>query len=166
MRPPTPGDPVRTRRHTWDYAEDSPKNGRDRHTTLDPGTLSMLRALRDRRRSDPVASLAGRRDHGGHVLLSAAGKSMSPGQVGDAFGRHVAAVPGLRRVGGIHSLRHAHASHLLANGVPVAVVAKRLGDTQAVVERTYAHWIHDADERAAAVWAQVARPCPRGLAPG
>jgi integrase len=79
---------------------------------------------------------------------------MSP----DAFGRHVAAVAGLRRVGGIHSLRHAHASHLLANGVPVAVVAKRLCDTQAVIEQTYAHWIRDADERAAAVWAAVARP--------
>ena len=44
---------------------------------------------------------------------------------------------------------------LLGNGVPVATVAKRLGDTIAVIEQTYVHWIQDADERAAAAWAQA-----------
>jgi integrase len=135
--------------------EDSPKNGRDRKIALDPGTVAVLCTVRDRQRRDPVVSLAERRDHGGHVLLTTGGRPLSPHQVNDAFTRHVAAVKGLRRPGGIHCLRHTHASLLLANGEPIGVVAKRLGDTIAVVERTYSHWIKNADERAAAAWARA-----------
>jgi integrase len=145
---------VRVRRldGTREDVEDSPKNGRERKIALDPDTVSALRALRDRQRRDSVVTLAERRDAGGHVLLTAVGEPLTPHQVNDAFSRHVAAVKGLRRPGGIHCLRHSHASLLLANGEPVAVVAKRLGDTIAVVEKTYSHWIKEADERAAASW--------------
>lgn len=100
-----------------------------------------------------MVSLAERRDRGGHVFVTPAGEPMANWQVGEAFDRHVDAVEGLRRVGEIHCLRHSHASHLLAAGVPVATVAKRLGDTIAVIEKTYAHWIQGADEQSAATWA-------------
>lgn len=40
-----------------------------------------------------------------------------------------------------HTLRHTHASRLLADGVDPAEVAKRIGDRIETVMRTYAHWI-------------------------
>jgi integrase len=40
-----------------------------------------------------------------------------------------------------HTLRHTHASRLLADGVDPAEVARRLGDRIETVMRTYAHWI-------------------------
>ena len=40
-----------------------------------------------------------------------------------------------------HTLRHTHASRLLADGVNPAEVAKRLGDKIETVMRIYAHWI-------------------------
>jgi integrase len=59
---------------------------------------------------------------------------------------------GLKGVG-IHSLRHTHASELLSKGVPIAVVAERLGHRNSNVTLSiYAHALK-ADERAAAkVW--------------
>jgi len=49
----------------------------------------------------------------------------------------------------IHDLRHAHASWLLSDGVPVHVVADRLGHDPAVLLRTYAHLMTHAAEAAA-----------------
>jgi integrase len=47
----------------------------------------------------------------------------------------------------IHSLRHAHASLLLANGVPVPAVSKRLGHTSAsVTMEVYAHATKDSED--------------------
>lgn len=40
-----------------------------------------------------------------------------------------------------HTLRHTHASRLLADGVDPAEVAKRLGDRIETVMRVYAHWV-------------------------
>jgi integrase len=142
---------------TWATVEGSPKSGRTRTVMLDEDTVTVLATLRAAQRSASVVSLAERRDRGGHVFLSADGKPLSGKQIGCAYDRHVSAVDGLRRPGGIHSLRHTHASLLLAEGVTVTTVAKRLGDTIAVVETTYAHWIQAADERAAAAWAKAAR---------
>jgi integrase len=44
-----------------------------------------------------------------------------------------------------HTFRHTHASRLLAEGVDVAEVARRLGDTPATVLKVYAHWVHRPD---------------------
>ena len=41
----------------------------------------------------------------------------------------------------IHDLRHAHATWLLTDGVPVHTVADRLGHDPAVLLREYAHLI-------------------------
>jgi integrase len=53
----------------------------------------------------------------------------------------------------LHSLRHTHTSHLLADGVPLPVVSARLG--HASVRTTadiYAHMIHGQDDDAAQRW--------------
>lgn len=44
---------------------------------------------------------------------------------------------------GTHVLRHTYATHRLQEGVPVADVAKALGDTVRTLLRTYAHAMPD-----------------------
>lgn len=56
-----------------------------------------------------------------------------------------ARVPHLR----LHDLRHVAASQMLMAGVPVSVVAERLGCTEADVLRTYRHFIPGSDQQAA-----------------
>jgi integrase len=51
--------------------------------------------------------------------------------------------------GSLHILRHTHATHLLVSGVPVHVVAARLGDTPATVMSVYAHLLPTSDAAAA-----------------
>jgi integrase len=46
-----------------------------------------------------------------------------------------------------HDWRHTIASHMIRNGVPLAVVADTLGDTIQTIERVYAHEIRSAQER-------------------
>ena len=56
----------------------------------------------------------------------------------------------------LHDLRHFAASQMLAAGIPVRVVAERLGCTEANVHRTYSHYIPSAmDRRAADVMAEA-----------
>ncbi len=53
----------------------------------------------------------------------------------------------------LHTLRHTHASHLLARGVTLDDVADRLGHSSTVVtQRVYAHALPENRTRAAAVW--------------
>jgi integrase len=42
-----------------------------------------------------------------------------------------------------HVLRHTAASHMVMDGVPLAKVARILGDSEAMVERVYGHWAPD-----------------------
>ncbi|WP_312891518.1 tyrosine-type recombinase/integrase [Nonomuraea muscovyensis] len=61
--------------------------------------------------------------------------------------------PPIRR---LHDLRHVHASLLLLAGVPVHVVAARLGHADpAIILRVYAHVIRSAETAAADVFAAV-----------
>ena len=47
---------------------------------------------------------------------------------------------------GLHKLRHLYASQLLDAGAPLKRVAKRLGDTEKVVQEVYAHNLPEDDE--------------------
>jgi len=59
---------------------------------------------------------------------------------------------GLKGVG-IHTLRHTHASVLLANGVPIANVSKRLGHRDPyTTAKIYQHMLPDTDQDVAAKW--------------
>jgi len=56
----------------------------------------------------------------------------------------------------LHTLRHTHASHLLARGVTLDDVADRLGHSSTVVtQRVYAHALPENRTRAAAVWSDL-----------
>jgi len=53
----------------------------------------------------------------------------------------------------LHSLRHTHTSHLLANGVPLPVVSARLGHSSVrVTAEIYSHMINGQDDEAATQW--------------
>ena len=58
----------------------------------------------------------------------------------------------------LHDLRHLHASLLLKAGVPVHVVAHRLGHADpSIALRVYAHVLDDQASLAATVFAEVLR---------
>jgi integrase len=58
----------------------------------------------------------------------------------------------------LHSLRHTHTSHLLADGVPLPVVAARLGHSSVrVTADIYSHMIHGQDDEAARRWDEFQR---------
>jgi len=53
----------------------------------------------------------------------------------------------------LHSLRHTHTSHLLADGVDIATISARLGHSSIrTTQEIYAHMIHGKDDEAAAKW--------------
>ena len=58
----------------------------------------------------------------------------------------------------LHDLRHLHATTLLLSGVPVHVVAARLGNGDpAITRRVYAHVIRSAEAAAADIFAQAVK---------
>jgi integrase len=58
----------------------------------------------------------------------------------------------------LHSLRHTHTSHLLANGVPLPVVSARLGHSSVrVTAEIYSHMINGQDDDAAKRWDEFQR---------
>jgi len=79
------------------------------------------------------------------VLAAPDGAPLSPDTVSKQWERAATGVT-------LHSLRHTHASTLLANGVDVLTVSRRLGHaTPTITLSVYAHLIHGSDEKAAAV---------------
>lgn len=55
----------------------------------------------------------------------------------------------------LHDIRHTAASQMLMAGVPISVVAERLGCTEANILRTYRHFIPGSDRDAAAIMDQM-----------
>jgi integrase len=68
--------------------------------------------------------------------------------------------PGLL-AGTLHILRHTHATLALSNGVPVHVVAARIGDRPEAVLRVYAHLLPQSDTEAAEQVAALLAPAAR-----
>ena len=67
---------------------------------------------------------------------------------------HRVAFAGHRKAAGIqtgtlHVLRHTHATLALTAGIPLHIVAARLGDHPPTVLATYAHLLPSSDEQAA-----------------
>lgn len=58
------------------------------------------------------------------------------------------------RYDGCHRLRHTAVSHWLNDGVPVEAVAEWIGDSVAMVHKTYAHMVPGAEDRGRAAMAR------------
>jgi hypothetical protein len=78
------------------------------------------------------------------VFCDELGGPIHPQRLTEWFRRHrtAADIP----TGTLHTLRHSHATLALTSGVPVHIVAARLGDTPTTVLNTYAHLLPSSDE--------------------
>ena len=155
--------------------EGTTKGGRERVVSIDPATVAVLRAHRaaqDRERELAGASWVDDHDKdvgGPHVFRQELGAPLFPDTPTALMGKLlrqnndvVTADPGggrrLLPLIRLHDLRHLHASLLLKAGVPVHVVAHRLGHADpAITLRVYAHVLDDQASQAATVFADVLR---------
>jgi integrase len=131
-----------------------PKSRRSERTiALDPITVDALRHHRELQLLErDVAGPA----YGPDLDLAFAdelGRPVHPQRLTEWFARHrkAAGIP----VGSLHVLRHTAATIALTNGIPLHVVAARLGDDPKTILATYAHLLPHSDAEAAAVVAEA-----------
>jgi integrase len=119
-------------------------SGEHRIVDLDAGTVAVLRMTRRDQTTTRLAWGPAWTDTG-LVFTHEDGTGWHPDSIGQAFRRLVRSVQldgePLRPVR-FHDLRHAQASLMLAAGVPMAVVSKRLGHSQlSITADTYSHLV-------------------------
>jgi len=140
-------------------------SGEDRVVELDEattGTLLAHRLLQDAERDRLGAAW----QDSGLVFTREDGSALHPDSVSRRFVT-LARKAGLRRVR-LHDLRHGHASVLLAAGVPMPVISKRLGHSSIVITNdTYSHLLEGVGRAAAEaargiVPRSVPTPFPQG----
>jgi integrase len=128
----------------------STKGDRPRTFGLDDFALEVLAAHRDEQQQDKINFGSDYQDHG-LVFCQPNGAFYSP----DHVGTRTKAL--LRKAGypkfSLHSLRHSHASILLGNGTPLAVVSERLGHAnQNITLGFYSHSLPTDRKAASKVW--------------
>jgi integrase len=124
-----------------------PKSARSRRTiALDPETVDALREHREAQVLERDFAGDAYTDHD-LVFATELGGVIHPQRLTEWFARHreAAGIP----TGTLHTLRHTAASLALTSGVPVHIVAARLGDDPTTVLSTYAHLLPQSDELAA-----------------
>jgi integrase len=131
--------------------EDTTKGGRSRTISLDRDTVTVLREHRRQQAEERLATGSAWNDTGGLVFTTRWGEPLYPDTVTalmtKLINRHNMSVtpptqplPHAR----LHDLRHLHATTLLLAGVPVHVVAARLGHSDpAVTLRVYSHVLRE-----------------------
>ena len=148
--------------------EGSTKGGRERTVSIDAGTAAVL--AEHRRRQEAERDLAGALWVGGdHVFRRELGEPLFPDTPTALMAKlqrqhNTAAVeagtpplPVIR----LHDLRHLHATLLLKAGVPVHVVAARLGHADpAITLRVYAHVLDDQASGAATTFEHLINSTP------
>lgn len=124
-----------------------PKSARSRRTiALDPETVDALRQHRDAQLLERDFTVDAYQDHD-LVFCDGLGGPLRPNWLTERFRerRKQAGIP----TGTLHVLRHTAATLALTSGVPVHIVAARLGDDPKTVLATYAHLLPQSDELAA-----------------
>jgi integrase len=144
--------------------EGSTKGGRSRTVSLDRDTVAILREHRRRQAEERLAAGPAWTDSGGLVFTNRWGEPLYPDTVTalmtKLINRHnnadpppLKAIPHAR----MHDLRHLHATTLLLAGVPVHVVAARLGHADpAVTLRVYAHVLREQAAGVGDIFARAA----------
>ena len=132
-------------------------SGQDRVVDLDQATIGALLSHRLRQEQQHTRWAEAWIDSG-HVFTKADGSTLHPETVTKRF-RELSDAAGLRPVR-LHDLRHGQASLMLAAGVPMAVVSKRLGHSSiAITSDTYSHLLEGVGLQAATAAAALV---PRG----
>jgi integrase len=126
-----------------------PKSRHGRRTISLPGSaVDALRAHRLKQLELRVALGQGKPEPGALVFSTIEGAPLSPDNLSRDWRRAVIGLD-LPRVK-FHALRHSHASALIASGLDVLTVSRRLGHGSPVVTlNTYAHLFAKTDEKAA-----------------
>jgi integrase len=129
----------------------SPKTRNGRRTiTLAAATVADLRAFWRKRLEDRVALGLGKPDANALLFGHLDGSPRSPNALTKEWVR-ACINHGLPRVE-FHALRHTHASQLIAGGMDVVSVSRRLGHgSPAITLRVYGHLFRSDDSRAAQI---------------
>lgn len=131
--------------HTYSFG--APKSVRGERTiALDADTVVALARHRDVQMLERNMAGPAYRDHD-LVFADELGAPIRPERLSDHFIRHRkdANIP----LGSIHVLRHTAATIMLTSGIPLHVVAARLGDDPKTLLGTYSHLLPRSDEEAA-----------------
>jgi len=132
-----------------------PKTRHGRRTISLPAHIvaelrSHWRAQQERR----LALGMGKSPVDGFLLAAIDGRPQSPDTISTAWGRAMDEI-GMPEIT-LHSLRHTHASMLIAAGVDILTISRRLGHANPTITLSvYGHLIHGTDDRAAQIMGQV-----------
>jgi integrase len=144
--------------------EGTTKSGRSRVVSIDASTVQTLKAHRQSQNADRLAAGeewkgADNKDND-HVFTTAWGEPIHPDTVSSLMATLIArynkTAPAIAlSPARLHDLRHIHATTLLLAGVPVHVVAARLGHADpSITLRVYAHVINEQLVEAADIFAK------------
>jgi integrase len=127
-----------------------PKNRKFRVVTI-PG--SALKKLKEHRKAqEPHREHFGDSYQGDYIFCNPDGSPLKPDTISASVSLLFRSLK-LPKGASLHSLRHTHGSHLLAAGVPLTDVSKRLGHVNPHVTATvYAHALPGRDDLAADAW--------------
>jgi integrase len=127
-----------------------PKNKKFRTITIPPSALKKLAA--HRKRQQPYREHFGDSYQGDFIFCNPDGSPLKPDTISASVSLLFRSQK-LPKGASLHSLRHTHGSHLLAAGVPLTDVSKRLGHSSPHVTATiYAHALEGRDDLAAKAW--------------
>lgn len=146
-----------TKAHGVRFKAAKTKAGR-RDITLPDFVVDTLRTHRRQQLEQRVALGLGRLQDDDLVFPAADGGPMSPRAVSSEW-RDAAEAVGLKGIT-FHALRHTHASQLIAAGVDVVTISRRLGHASPTITlKVYAHLFTESDAKAAdAINAALAGP--------
>ena len=132
--------------------EGTTKGGRSRVISLDAGTVEVMRAHRKAQLAEQLAARTWWQDGDDLVFLRVDGAPLHT-DTPTALMPKLVAQAGLPHTR-LHDLRHLHATTLLLAGVPVHVVAARLGHADpSITLRVYAHVLREQASGVADVFA-------------
>lgn len=146
--------------------EGTTKNGRTRIVSIDEETVTVLCEQHKAQAADKLrVGESWKGEKNGHVFTTGWGEPIFPDTVSSLPSKLIHSynnpeegeppaepLPHVR----LHDLRHVHATTLLLAGVPVHVVAARLGHSDpAITLRVYAHVVRAAEASAVGVFAKT-----------
>jgi len=134
-----------------------PKTAAGRRTiSLAPSVVTCLQEHRKQQLEHRMRLGQGRQADAALVFPGDEDQPWKPDLLTNAFGRAMASIGLPHR---LHSLRHTHASALIASGMDILTISRRLGHTSAALTLgVYGHLISSKDGAAAAIEAVLKLP--------